>query len=236
VISGGTLARAAKRAADQGREHAAHVLEAAVEDIGITDGRFVVQGTDMAIGLYDLAARIADMDNLPPHLSSRIEGQSRFEDQKATMPQGAIVCEIEIDPATGFVRIDRVTSAVDVGREVNPALVAAQMHGGLAQGLAQVFHESCIYDDESGQLITGSWMDYNVPLADDFPVFDHVSICHPSTHNHMGFKGVGELGTIGAPAAALNAVADVVGTSSRVFLPWTSEKIWQACQKDNPKG
>jgi len=230
VISGATLARAARRAADQGREAAAHILEAATEDIEITDGKFVVQGTDLSIGLYDLATRLADMDNLPPHLSARIEGQSKFEDQKATMPQGAIVCEVEIDPATGFVRIDRVTSVVDVGAEVNPALVAAQMHGGLAQGLAQVFWENCVYDEESGQLITGSWMDYCVPKADDFPFFDHISLCHPSPNNHMGFKGVGELGTIGAPAAALNAVGDAVGLTATISLPLTAEKIWQACQ------
>jgi len=230
VISGATLARAAKRAADQGREAAAHVLEAATEDIEIVDGRFTIQGTDRAIGLYDLAAKLADAENLPPHLSSRIEAQSEFEDQKATMPQGAIVCEIEIDPATGFVRIDRVTSAVDVGTEVNPALVAAQMHGGIAQGLGQAFQEDCRYDQESGQLITGSWMDYSVPKADDFPFIDHVSVNTPSPNNHMGFKGVGELGTIGAPAAALNAVVDAIGPNSSVSMPWTAEKIWKACK------
>jgi aerobic carbon-monoxide dehydrogenase large subunit len=234
VISGATLARAAKRAADQGRELAAHVLEAATEDIEIRDGQFLIQGTDRAIGLYDLAARIADMDNLPPHLPSVIEGQSEFEDQKATMPQGAIVCEVEIDPATGFVRIDRVTSAADVGAEVNPALVAAQMHGGIAQGLGQAFQEDCLYDPDNGQLITGSWMDYSVPLADDFPMINHISVNTPSPHNHMGFKGVGELGTIGAPAAALNAVADALGPKSSlstISMPWTAEKIWQTCRK-----
>jgi aerobic carbon-monoxide dehydrogenase large subunit len=231
VISGATLARAAKRAADQGREAAAHILEAATEDIEIDNGRFVIQGTDRAIGLYDLAARLAEMDDLPSHLSSRIEAQSEFEDQKATMPQGVIVCEVEIDPATGFVLIDRVTSAADVGAEVNPALVAAQMHGGIAQGLGQAFYEDCLYDAETGQLITGSWMDYNVPLADNFPPIDHVSVNTPSPNNHMGFKGVGELGTIGAPAAALNAVADALGPISSVSMPWTPEKIWQACKE-----
>jgi aerobic carbon-monoxide dehydrogenase large subunit len=231
VISGATLARAAKRAADQGREAAAHILEAAVEDIEITDGKFIIQGTDRAISIYDLAARLAEEKNLPANISARIEGQSLFEEQKATMPQGVIVCEVEIDPATGFVRIDRVTSAADVGAEVNPALVAAQMHGGIAQGLGQVFWEDCRYDDESGQLITGSWMDYCLPLADDFPMIDHISVNTPSTHNHMGFKGVGELGTIGAPAAALNAVADALGSSAAISLPLTAEKIWQAGQK-----
>jgi len=230
VISGATLARAAEKAANKGLEIAAHVLEAAAEDIEIADGGYRIRGTDRRIGLYELAARLAELTDLPDHLAGDIEGQSEFEDEKGTFPQGAIVGEVEIDPQTGFVRLDRVTSVVDVGVVINPALVAAQMHGGIVQGLGQVFWENLVYDDDSGQLLSGSWLDYCLPRADDVPDIDHITLNSPTANNHLGVKGVGELGSIGAPAAAINAVADALGAQKmqgRVSLPLTSEAVWR---------
>jgi len=230
VISGATLSRAATKAAEKGRELAAHVLEAASEDIEIIAGSFRIRGTDRQIELYDLAAKLADLKNLPEHLVGEIEGQSEFEDQKGTFPQGVIVCEVEIDPATGFVRMDRVVSVVDVGVTLNPALVAAQMHGGIVQGIGQVLYENLVYDDESGQLLTGSWLDYCLPRADDVPDIEHVTLNYPTGNNLLGVKGVGELGCLGGPAAVANAVAHAVGADrlkARLSLPMTSEAIWR---------
>jgi len=230
VISGATLSRAATKAADKGREIAARVLEAAPEDIEIADGGYRISGTDRRIGLYELAARLADLPDLPEELTGGIEGQSGFEDQKGTFPQGAIVCEVEIDPQTGFVRIVRVVSVADVGVSINPALVAAQIHGGVVQGLGQVLWENLVYDDQSGQLVSGSWMDYCLPRADDVPDIEHFDLNAPTANNHLGVKGVGELGSVGGPAAAINAVADALGPHWRggeVSLPLTSEAVWR---------
>ncbi len=235
VISGATLSRAAERAADKGRELAAHYLEAAVADIELERGKYRIIGTDRAIGLYDLAAKAATGDGLPADLRGGIEGQSRFEDQKATFPQGCIICEVEIDPETGEVAVERVTSVLDAGNMINPALVAAQMHGGIVQGIGQALWEDVVHAPDTGQLLTGSWMDYVVPRAEDLPEIDHVSFVSPSPNNRLGVKGVGELGSIGAPAAAANAVFDALGLSAatELSLPLTSEKVWRLLQSDN---
>lgn len=230
VISGATLSRAAEKAADKGREIAAHVMEAAGADIELVGGKYRIRGTDRQIGLYELAARLGDLADLPEDLAGDIEGQSEFEEQKGTFPQGVIVCEVEIDPATGVVRIERVVSVADVGVTINPALVAGQMHGGIVQGLGQVLWENLRYDDDSGQLVTGSWLDYCLPRADDVPDIEHLTLNYPTPNNRLGVKGVGELGCLGAPAAAVNAVADALGPhrlGGKLSLPLTSEAVWR---------
>ncbi len=232
VISGATLSRAAERAAEKGRELAAYVLEAAVADIELKRGEYRITGTDRAIGLYELAARASELEDLPADLQGGIEGQSRFEDQKGTFPQGCIICEVEVDPDTGEIIVERITSALDAGSMINPALVAGQMHGGIVQGISQTLWEECVHAPDSGQLLTGSWMDYVVPRAEDLPEIDHVSLESPSPNNRLGAKGVGELGSIGAPAAAANAVFNALGMSAspKLSLPLTSEKIWRLLQ------
>jgi carbon-monoxide dehydrogenase large subunit len=139
------------------------------------------------------------------------------------------VAEVEIDPETGRAVVLRFSGADDVGRRLNPMIVEGQLHGGLAQGISQALWEQVVYDPHSGQLLTGSLMDYVLPLACDFPSFDLAAADTSSSGNELGMKGVGECGTIGAPAAIMNAIADAIG-HDRIEMPATSERVWRAIQ------
>lgn len=213
IVSGTTLARAARAAIEQGREAAAAMLEAAVADIEWQGGHYAVAGTDRRIGLLEVAAR------------RPLAGSADFEGTLATWPAGVAVAEIELDPETGAVRLDRFGAAVDAGRVVNPMLMAGQLHGGFAAGIGQALTEA-IRHDGNGQNLTATLMDYAMPRADDLPAFRHASLPCPSPNNPLGIKGVGELPTNGAPAAVANAVADALGRP--LELPLTPERIWRA--------
>jgi carbon-monoxide dehydrogenase large subunit len=215
IISSTTLARAAERAVEAGREAAAGLLEAAAADIEWQGGHYAVAGTDRRIALFEVARR-----------AGTLEGRADFEATVVSWPAGIAVAEVEVDPETGAVTLDRFTASVDAGTVVNPVLLAGQLHGGFAAGIGQALMEAARYDAD-GQLLTATLMDYAMPRAADLPGFDHALVPVPTPNNPLGIKGVGELPTNGAPAAVANAVADALGVA-HVELPLTAERVWQA--------
>ncbi len=220
IISGTTLKRAADAVIQRGRDLAAERLETAAADIAYRDGSFEIVGTDRRIGLFELAAHMP------------FAGDALFADKIESFPTGVMVCEVEIDSETGQVRIDRLTEVADCGVVVNPRLLAGQIHGGIVHGLGNALMEEAIYDEESGQLLTGTLMDYALPRADDVPPLGVETIVTPSPNNFLGFKGVGELPTNGAPAAIGNAVLDALRPFGvrHIDMPITAQKVWRAIQ------
>jgi carbon-monoxide dehydrogenase large subunit len=221
-VGGSALVAAGRRMIARGRELAAEALEAAPSDIEFRDGRFRIAGTDRAIDLADLAAR----------QGQRLIRVSATETPSTpSWPNGAQVCEVEIDPDTGEVRLARIASCDDIGRIINHAIVEGQVHGGIAQGAGQALFEEARYDAQSAQLLSGSLMDYCVPRADQFPpmhaAFDESIPCKT---NLLGVKGCGELGTIGAAPAVVHAVLDALHERGVLHLemPLTPEKVWRA--------
>jgi carbon-monoxide dehydrogenase large subunit len=226
IISGTTLRRAADAVIERGRDLAAERLETAPADIAFRDGAFEVVGTDRRVGLLELAQW------------KPFDGSAVFADKYDSYPTGVMVCEVEVDPETGEVKVDRLTAVADCGVVVNPRLLAGQMHGGMAHGSGNALMEQAVYDEETGQLLTGTLMDYALPRADDLPAFRVETICTPSPNNFMGFKGVGELPTNGAPAAVANAILDALQPLGvrHLDMPITAEKIWRALNREDAAG
>ena len=215
IISSTTLARAAEAAIEQGRDAAAELLEAGRADVEWQGAHYAVAGTDRRVGLFEVAAR-----------AGMLEGRADFAATVVSWPAGVAVAEVEVDPETGAVTLDRFAAAVDAGVVVNPVLLAGQLHGGYAAGIGQALMEQAVYDSD-GQLLGATLMDYAMPRADDLPRFDHALVPVPTPNNPLGIKGVGELPTNGAPAAVANAVADALG-GAEVALPMTPERVWAA--------
>ncbi len=223
-VGGSAVVAAGHKTVARGKELAADVLEAAPADIEYRDGQFRIAGTDRSIRLDELAARQAE----------RFLRVSATETPSTpSWPNGAQVCEVEIDPETGEVEVVRITSVDDIGRIINHMIVEGQIQGGIAQGVGQALYEQAVYDPDSGQLLTGSFMDYGVPRADQFPpmtnAFDESVPC---STNLLGVKGCGELGTIGAVPAVVHAVLDALAERGVLHLemPLTAEKVWRALQ------
>ncbi|HEY4165239.1 MAG TPA: xanthine dehydrogenase family protein molybdopterin-binding subunit [Reyranella sp.] len=221
--AGTTIHKASQGIIAKGTKLAAEQLEAAEVDIAFADGRFTVKGTDRSVGLVELAAKhgpIADTGDV----NSRV----------GSYPYGWHVCEVEIDPETGVVRIDRYTTIDDVGRAVNPMILDGQTHGGIVQGAGQALMEQVVYDN--GQLLTGSFMDYAMPHADDMPSFVTALSEVPSTTHPLGFRGGGEGGITPALGVIVNAVVDALAEYgvSHIEMPCTPEKVWRAIQRANP--
>ena len=229
LFTGGTAVRdGAQRTVDKARELAADALEVAAADLDYAGGEFRIVGTDRAIGLFDLAGR---------QPGRRIALDSSSTVGGPTWPNGAHVCECEIDPETGSVTLDTYVQVNDVGRVINPLIVTGQLEGGAIQGIGQALCEHHRYDPESGQLLTGSFMDYAMPRADILPRFTtEMDESTPCLTNPLGVKGVGELGTIGATPAAVNAVVDalrsagVAHAASAIQMPLTSDRVWAVLQ------
>ncbi len=221
--SGTTLLRAADRLVARLKPHAAEALEAAGEDIRFASGRFAVPGTDVGVGLLELGASLAARTGTAGDCSASAD----FEGSVSTVPNGAYACEVEVDPDTGAVEIRRFVGVNDVGRRIDPVIVDGQLHGGIAQGLGQAWLEQVRYEDGSGQLLSGSLMDYALPRAGDLPGFEMHRADIPTGNNPIGAKGAGELGCVGAPAAFMNAVADAAGTQE-IDMPATPERVWRA--------
>ena len=219
--AGTTLLAAADRLVSQLRPHAAAALEAAGEDLRFACGRFAVAGTDLGVGLLELGAALAGT------APADCRASADFGGTVSTIPNGAYTCEVEVDPDTGALALHRLVGVNDVGRRIDPAIVDGQLHGGIAQGLGQAWLERVCYEDRSGQLLSGSFMDYAFPRADHFPAFELHCADVPTRNNPLGAKGVGELGCLGAPAAFMNAVADAVGTQE-IEMPATPERVWRA--------
>jgi len=225
-LGGTALVRASAAVIARGRAIAAHALEAAAADIVYAAGRFTVAGTDRGIGLFEVAALALD-PALPEMLRGALAATEQVSQRLHAHPTGTAACEVEVDPDTGAVRLVRYVTVDDVGRVINPMIVAGQVHGGIAQGVGQALFEECVYDRDSGQLVTGTFMDYGLPRADDLPPFMAVSDAVPAPSNPLGIKGAGECGTTPATAAVLNALADALGIR-HLEMPATAERVWRA--------
>ena len=230
AVGGTAIVKALDKVIAKGKKIAAHLLEASDADIEFTDGAFGVVGTDRkkAFAEVSLAAYVPHnypLDKLEPGLNEN----AFYDPTNFTYPAGSYVCEVEIDPETGVVRIDRFTACDDFGNVINPMIVEGQVHGGLAQGIGQALFEHGIYN-EDGQLVTGSYMDYAMPRSDDLPSFTVETVKGtPCTHNPLGVKGCGEAGAIGSPAAVINAVTDALAHLGirDVPMPATPHTVWK---------
>jgi carbon-monoxide dehydrogenase large subunit len=232
VIGGSALYMAADKLIAKGKRLAAHLLEAAEADIEFGEGQFTVAGTDRGVALAEVAKAAFRANNLPPGLEGGFFETGTFAPTDFTYPNGSHVCEVEIDPDTGAMEIVNYVVVDDVGTVVNPLGLKGQIHGGVAQGLGQALMEEVVYDRESGQMLSGSFMDYSMPRADTMPYMHIESNPVPTKRNPLGAKGAGEAGTVGALPAIVNAVVDALaplGVKS-LDMPATSQRIWQAMQ------
>ena len=231
MMHGGVALRhASDKVIAKGRIIAAHMLEAAEADIEFADGSFTIIGTDRRLSVVEVATAAKDQANLPAGVKPGLGAEARSEVESGTYPNGCHICEVEVDPETGACEVVNYTVVDDFGLVVNPLLVEGQVQGGVAQGAGQALLEACIYDPESGQLTSGSFMDYAMPRADTLPTINFKTNEVLCTTNPLGIKGAGEAGTVGALAAVINSVVDALsGYGVRhVEMPATPERIWQA--------
>lgn len=229
AVGGSAITKAVDKIVAKAKRIAAHLLEASEADIEFADGKFTVAGTDRskAFGEISLAAYVPHnypIDEIEPGL----EETAFYDPKNFTFPGGTHICEVEIDPDTGVTRVVKFTAVDDVGRVINPMIVEGQIQGGIAQGIGQALLENAVYDKD-GQLLSGSFMDYCMPRADDLPNIDvgtHTTLC---THNPLGVKGCGEVGAIGSPPAVINAVVDALKPYGvkNLDMPASPEKVWR---------
>jgi carbon-monoxide dehydrogenase large subunit len=230
TVGGSAVLRATDKVIERGRRVAAHLLEAAPDDVALRDGRFTVAGTDRGVTWKQVARAAYQPRQLPPGLEPGFSETAAFAPPAVTFPNGCHVCEVEIDEETCAVRVTRYGVVDDVGRMVNPMLVKGQIHGGIVQGLGQGLAEVLTYEASTGQLLSGSLMDYAIPRADEVPLFDVDSHEVPTRVNPLGAKGVGEAGTVGALPAFLNAVNDALAPLGirHLDMPVTPDRVWHA--------
>jgi carbon-monoxide dehydrogenase large subunit len=236
VIGGTALWMAADKVIAKGRKIAARLLEAAEADIGFADGKFSVVGTDRALGLKEVARAAFQPAQLPPGLEPGLYETGTFAPKQDTWPNGCHVCEVEVDPDTGAVTIDRYVIADDVGTVINPLTLKGQIHGGVAQGVGQALMEQVVYEPGSGQLLTASFMEYAIPRADTLCDMRIESHPVPTALNPIGAKGAGEAGTVGALPAVMNAVMDALALLGvrALDMPASSDRVWRAIQDARP--
>ena len=226
----GAIYLAADKIIEKGKRIAAHLLEAQAADLEFADGRFTIVGTDRALSLKEIAAASFVPMRLPPGFDGGLYESATYAPSKDTYPNGCHVCEVEIDPETGDVAILNYVIIDDVGTVVNPLTLKGQIHGGIAQGLGQILMERVVYDDESGQLVTASFMDYAMPRAD---VFSHITVKSnpvPTKLNPLGAKGAGEAGCVGSLPSVMNAVMNALESVGvrQLDMPVTSDRVWKA--------
>ena len=227
-VGGTAIVKALDKVIAKGKKIAAHLMEAADTDVEFVDGIFKVAGTDKsvpfaAVSLTAYVPHNFPLDKMEPGLNEN----AFYDPTNFTYPAGTYICEVEVDPMTGVVKVERFTACDDFGNVINPMIVEGQVHGGLAQGIGQALLEQGVYDNASGQLLTGSFMDYAMPRADDFPNFNVETVSGtPCTHNPLGVKGCGEAGAIGSPPALINAVCDALMVKD-VPMPATPFAVWQ---------
>lgn len=232
-VGGAAIMKALDKIEAKAKKIAAHLLEASDTDIDFANGEFTVRGTDKKIPFGTVALTAYVPHNYPLEtLEPGLNETAFYDPTNFTFPSGTYIAEVEIDPETGVVRLDRFTAVDDFGTIINPMIVEGQVHGGLVQGIGQALIENCVYDRETGQLLTGSFMDYAMPRADDFPEFKIGHVCTPCTHNPLGTKGCGEAGAIGSPPAIINAVLDALAPLGvkDIDMPATPHRVWQAIQ------
>ncbi|SLN13818.1 xanthine dehydrogenase family protein molybdopterin-binding subunit [Pseudooctadecabacter jejudonensis] len=235
AVCGSAVVRATEKIIAKAKKIAAHMLEASDGDIELKDGQFSVAGTDKSVSFGEVALKAYIPHQFPiEDIEPGLEETAFYDPANFTYPSGAYACEVEVDPQTGKVTVDRFAAADDFGNIINPMIVTGQVHGGLAQGIGQALVENTTYD-ENGQLLSASYMDYCMPRADDLPFYqvDH-SDGTPCTHNPLGVKGCGEAGAIGSPPTIINAVVDALQSGghdvAHVDMPLTPSRVWTAMQ------
>jgi carbon-monoxide dehydrogenase large subunit len=229
AIAGTALVIASDKIIAKGKRIAAHLMEAAEPDVEFDAGKFKVAGTDRSVTLKEVAKAAYEPDKLPKGLEPGLNESGTFSPENHTFPNGCHVCEVEIDPETGVVDVVRYTVVDDVGTVINPLTLKGQIHGGVVQGLSQVLFERIEYDPESGQLLTGSFMDYCMPRADDVCSMEVGSNPVPTKLNPLGVKGAGEAGTVGALPAVMNAIMDALAPLGvkELDMPATGDRVWR---------
>ncbi len=230
VIGGGALHFASLKVIEKARKLAAHLLEASVEDIEFGEGRFTIRGTDRALTLKQVAIAAFQTGRLPPGMEPGLFESATYKLPRETFPNGCHICEVEVDPETGKVRLDRYSVVDDVGTVMNPIGLKGQIHGGVAQGIGQILFEQVRWDRASGQLLTASFLDYAMPRADDLVTMAIESNPVPTAHNPLGAKGAGEAGTVGALPVVMNAILDALAPLgvTALDMPATSDRVWAA--------
>jgi carbon-monoxide dehydrogenase large subunit len=233
MLGGCALRAAADVVIEKARHMAAALMEAAEADVEFAAGAFRIAGTDRAMSMTEVAKAFYYPMGITDKFGVGLEGSGTFATEPPNHPNGCHVCELEIDPQTGAVTLDRYTIVDDVGLVINPLICAGQVHGGLAQGIGQALLEHALYDRASGQLLSGSFMDYGMPRADMFPDFKTRFEEIPATTNPLGIKGIGEAGAIGAPATIVNAIIDALTPLgiAHIDMPATPARIWETLQR-----
>jgi carbon-monoxide dehydrogenase large subunit len=237
VVGAEAIVRAADKVIEKAKPIAAHLLEASPDDLEFSAGKFGVRGTDKSIALTDVALQIFTGHNLPDGAEPSIDASATFDPDNFSFPHGTHLCAMEVDTETGAVKMRKYVCVDDIGTIVNPLIVEGQVHGGLAQGIAQALYEEAVYDAD-GNLTTGTFVDYLVPSAADLPHFDTGNTVSPAHDNPLGVKGVGEAGTIASTPAVVNACLDAVrhlGVRD-IRMPLTPERVWRALQGEDGGG
>ncbi|MFP5254081.1 MAG: xanthine dehydrogenase family protein molybdopterin-binding subunit, partial [Actinomycetes bacterium] len=223
------VVRAADQVVEKAKPIAAHLLEASADDLEFSGGKFAVRGTDKSVSIQDVALQVFTGHNLPDGVDKSIDGSARFDPENFSFPHGTHLCAMEVDTETGAVKMRKYVCVDDIGNIVNPLIVEGQVHGGLAQGIAQALFEEAVHD-ESGTLVSASFVDYLVPTAADLISFETDHTTSPSTYTKLGTKGVGEAGTIASTPAVVNAIVDAVrhlGVND-IRMPCTPARVYKA--------
>ncbi len=233
AVGGSAMVRATEKIIAKATKIASHLLEASESDVELKDGAFTVAGTDKSVAWGEVTLAAYVPHNYPlEEIEPGLEETAFYDPSNFTYPSGAYACEVELDPETGQVTIERFSAADDFGNVVNPMIVTGQVHGGIAQGIGQALLENCAYDSD-GQLLSASYMDYAMPRASDLPFYDVDHSCQtPCTHNPLGVKGCGEAGAIGSPPAVVNAVLDAMRSGGKdvghIDMPVSPNRVWEA--------
>jgi aerobic carbon-monoxide dehydrogenase large subunit len=237
VVGAEAVVRAADKVIEKAKPIAAHLMEASVDDVEFSNGRFSVKGTDQGMGIAEVALATFAAHNYPEGIEPNIDAEATFDPVNFSFPHGTHLCAMEVDTETGQTTMRKYVSCDDIGNIINPLIVSGQVHGGLVQGIAQALWEEAVYDD-AGTLVSGSFVDYLLPTAADTISFitDHTT--SPSTYTELGTKGVGEAGTIASTPAVVGAIVDAVrhlGVTD-VAMPCTPERVWRAINTSSPSG
>ena len=233
TVAGMGVTLAAEAIVERGRRIAGELLEASAQDVTFAAGTFSIAGTDRGVSLREVVAASFKPEFFPGSNEIGLQATSHYRAKQYNYPCGCHVCEVEIDPQTGALALVRYTAVNDHGVVINPLLLEGQVHGGIAQGLGQALLERTVYDAHTGQLVSGSFMDYAIPRADDFPPVDFKPNCVPARTNALGVKGVGESGCTAACPAVMNAIVDALAPLgiAHLDMPATPERIWTACER-----
>ncbi len=237
VVGGEAIVKAADKVIEKAKPIAAHLLEASVDDIEFSGGRFSVKGTDQGLGIGEIALATFAAHNLPDGVEPSIDSEATYDPVNFNYPHGTHLCAMEVDTETGRVTMRKYVCCDDIGNIINPMIVGGQVHGGLVQGIAQALFEEAVYDD-SGTLVSGSFVDYLLPTSADTISFEIDHTTSPSTTNTLGTKGVGEAGTIASTPAVVNAIVDAIrhfGVND-IQMPCTPERVWKAINTSSSDG